>query len=64
MSFVEQHADVQKQPVRGVLKLFPKFQKTVFNKDHFIVNLVYQISIKKGKITWNISYVIYFSDDL
>ena len=44
--------------------MLAKSLKTVFNKDHFVVNLVYQISIKNRKMTWNINQVIYILDNL
>ena len=45
--FVKQYIDCQKQPVGGAFKVLAKFLKTVFDEGHFIVNLLYQISIKK-----------------
>ena len=44
--------------------MLAKSLKTVFNEDHFVVNLVYQISIKNRKMTWNINQVIYILDNL
>ena len=44
--------------------MLAKSLKTVFNKDHFVVNLVYQISIKNRKMTWNINQIIYILDNL
>ena len=38
-----------KQSVGGALKVLAKPLKTVFNEDNFIVNLVYQISIKMAR---------------
>ena len=49
--FVKQCIDLKKQSNGGALKVLAKSLKTAFNKDHFIVNLVYQISIKNGKMT-------------
>ena len=51
--------DCLKQSVGGALKVFAKSLKTVFNEDHFILNLLYQTSIKNEKMTWNIGWVIY-----
>ena len=35
--------------------MLAKSLKTVFDEDHFIVNFLDQISIKNGKMTWDIS---------
>ena len=49
------YIDCQRQWAGCALKFLAEFLKTVFDKGHFIVNLFYQISIKNGKMTWNIS---------
>ena len=53
--FVKQYIDYLKQSIGGVLKVLAKSLKTVFDEDHFVLNLLYQISVKNGKMTWNIS---------
>ena len=62
--FVKQYIDCQKQSVEGALKVLTKSLKTIFDEDHFILNLLYQILIKNGNKTRNISYVIYILNDL
>ena len=52
--FVKKYIDCQKQPAGCALKVLTKSLKTVFDKDHFVVNLLYQVSIKNVKMTWNI----------
>ena len=44
--FMKQYIDFQKQSVSDALNVLAKSLRTVFNEDHFIVNLLYQISIK------------------
>lgn len=44
---MKQYVGFQKQPVEGALKVLDKSSKTVFDKDHFTVKLLYQNSVKK-----------------
>lgn len=44
---MKQYIGFQKQPVGGALKVLDKSSKTVFDKDHFTVKLLYQNSVKK-----------------
>ena len=44
---MKQYIDFQKQSVVGALKMLAKCFKTVFDEICFIVNLIYQNSIKK-----------------
>ena len=48
---MKQCIELKEQSNGGALKVLAKSLKTAFNKDHFIVNLVYQISAKIGKMT-------------
>ena len=52
---MKQYIDCHKQLVGGALKVLAKSLKTVFDEDNFIINMFYQISIKNGKMNWNIS---------
>ena len=49
----------------GALKMLTRSRKTIFDEDHFMVNLLYQISNKTGQITptWY-RLLIYIFDDL
>ena len=47
ISFVKQYIGFKKQSVGGALKVLANSFKTVFEKIHFTVNLLYQNSIKK-----------------
>ena len=60
--WVKHYLGFQKQSVEGALQVLAKPLKTVFNEAHFIVNLLYQNSIKKDDV--NISLVIYILVDL
>ena len=46
---MKQYIGCKKQSVGGALKVLAKSLKTVFEKIHAIVNLLYQNSIKKHK---------------
>ena len=52
---MKQYIVFLKQSLGGALKVLKKSLKTNFNNNQFIVNLVYQVSIKNGKMTCNIS---------
>ena len=46
---MKQYIDFQKQSVVGALKMLAKCFKTVLDEICFIVNLIYQNSIKKNQ---------------
>ena len=59
---LKRYIDCQKQSIGGGLKELKKSWKTFFHEDHFIITLLYQISIKNGRMTWNIARLFVIAD--
>lgn len=57
-----QYLGIQKQSVRGPLKVLAKLLKTIFDKVHVITNFLYQNAIKKYEDDLNIRFVIFSNE--